>query len=147
IIEYKKIYQSLEEFDLKYGQQIAHKVGQKVATAYKNHIKARFGNCLRRVINLIQGIKKGSDKEEYKKAKTEKDKLLFQHPKKVLQDPNLSAFHFLFQPYASTADMDKGVLYDVKKCPQNHFYMFFLIAQHLESELNGIMCFPLRTSF
>ncbi|KAJ2566788.1 hypothetical protein IW140_004790 [Coemansia sp. RSA 1813] len=162
----------ITEFDIGSPNQTAQFEAARIYTAYVNNIQTKFGQYLRRAVNVLLKIRerkrdleeamKGRTTDEIKEAHEDqiwkpglKLKEAIKHRNTVLPvitvgDKNIGD---MLEPVLTAYDNDykfeeEGIYYDIKAHPQKHFKAFCCLAVLLETNgYRSFQCFPLRKSF
>ncbi|KAJ2091579.1 hypothetical protein IW140_000970 [Coemansia sp. RSA 1813] len=162
----------ITEFDIANPNQTAQFEAARIYTAYVNNIQTKFGQYLRRAINvLLKTRERKRDLEEAMKGRTADEikeayedriwkpglelKEAIKHHNTVLPaitvgDKNIGD---ILEPVLTAYDNDykfeeEGIYYDIKVHPKKHFKAFCCLAVLLEmNDYRTFQCFPLRKSF
>ncbi|KAJ1768668.1 hypothetical protein IW140_000799 [Coemansia sp. RSA 1813] len=162
----------ITEFDIVNPNQTARFEATRIYTAYVNNIQTKFGQYLRRVVNvLLKTRERKRDLEEAMKGRTADEikeayedqiwkpgqelKEAIKHRNNILPvttvgDKNIGD---MLEPVLTAYDSDykfeeEGLYYDIKAHPKKHFKAFCCLAVLLEtSDYRSFQCFPLRKSF
>ncbi|KAJ1770076.1 hypothetical protein IW140_004961 [Coemansia sp. RSA 1813] len=162
----------ITEFDIANPNQTAQFEAARVYTAYVNNIQTKFGQYLRRAVNvLLKTRERKRDLEEAMKDRTTDEikeayedqiwkpgqvlKEAIKHRNTVLPvitvgDKNIGD---MLEPVLTAYDNDyeleeEGIYYDIKAHPKKHFKAFCRLAVLLEmNDYRSFQCFPLRKSF
>ncbi|KAJ1662452.1 hypothetical protein EV178_005884, partial [Coemansia sp. RSA 1646] len=161
----------ITEFDIANPNQTAQFEAARIYTAYVNNIQTKFGQHLRRAVNvLLKTRERKRLLEEAMKSRTTDEineayedqiwkpglelKEAIKHRNTVLpvitiDDKNIGD---MFEPMLMTYDNDykfeeEGLYYDIKAHPKKHFKAFYRLAVLLEmNDYRSFQCFPLRKS-
>ncbi|KAJ2569580.1 hypothetical protein IW140_002988 [Coemansia sp. RSA 1813] len=162
----------ITEFDIANPNQTAQFEAARIYTAYMNNIQTKFGQYLRRAVNvLLKTRERKRDLEEAMKGRTADEikeayedqiwkpglelKEAIKHRNTVLPvitvgDKNIGD---MLEPVLTAYDNDyefeeEGIYYDIKAHPKKHFKAFCCLAVLLEmNDYKSFQCFPLRKSF
>ncbi|KAJ2569591.1 hypothetical protein IW140_002999 [Coemansia sp. RSA 1813] len=162
----------ITEFDIANPNQTAQFEAARIYTAYMNNIQTKFGQYLRRAVNvLLKTRERKRDLEEAMKGRTADEikeayedqiwkpgrelKEAIKHRNTVLPvitvgDENIGD---ILEPVLTAYDNDykfeeEGIYYDIKAHPKKHFKAFYCLAVLLETNgYRSFQCFPLRKSF
>ncbi|KAJ1665957.1 hypothetical protein IW140_002883 [Coemansia sp. RSA 1813] len=168
---YKKAA-GITEFDIASPNQTAQFEAARIYTAYVNNIQTKFGQYLRRAVNVLlktrerkrdlEEAMKGRAADEIKEAYEDQIwkpgrelKEAIKHRNTVLPaitvgDKNIGD---MLEPVLAAYDSDykfeeEGIYYDIKAHPKKHFKAFCCLAVLLETnDCRSFQCFPLRESF
>ncbi|KAJ1765951.1 hypothetical protein IW140_006320 [Coemansia sp. RSA 1813] len=168
---YKKAA-GITEFDIASPNQTAQFEAARIYTAYVNNIQTKFGQYLRRAVNvLLKTRERKRDLEEAMKGRTTDEikeayedqiwkpglelKEAIKHhntalPVITVGDNNIGD---MLEPVLAAYDNDykfkeEGLYYDIKAHPKKHFKAFCCLAVLLETnDCRSFQCFPLRKAF
>ncbi|KAJ1663317.1 hypothetical protein IW140_005101 [Coemansia sp. RSA 1813] len=163
---------SITEFDIASPNQTAQFEAARIYTAYVNNIQTKFGQYLRRAVNVLlktqerrrvlEETMKDRTADEIKEAYEDQIwkpglelKEAIKHRNTVLPvitvgDKNIGD---MLEPVLAAYDNDykfeeEGIYYDIKAHPKKHFKAFCCLAVLLETnDHRSFQCFPLRKSF
>ncbi|KAJ1666524.1 hypothetical protein IW140_004629 [Coemansia sp. RSA 1813] len=162
----------ITEFDIANPNQTAQFEAARIYTAYVNNIQTKFGQYLRRAVNVLlktrerkrglEEVMKGRTADEIKEAYEDQIwkpgrelKEAIKHRNTVLPvitvgDKNIGD---MLEPVLTAYDNDykfeeEGIYYDIKAQPKKHFKAFCCLVVLLEmNNYRSFQCFPLRKSF
>ncbi|KAJ1771762.1 hypothetical protein LPJ74_002065 [Coemansia sp. RSA 1843] len=161
----------ITEFDIANPNQTAQFEAARIYTAYVNNIQTKFGQYLRRAVNvLLKTRERKRDLEEAMKGRTTDEikeayedqiwkpglelKEAIKHRNTVLPAITVGNKNIgdILEPVLTAYDNDykfeeEGIYYDIKAHPKKHFKAFYCLAVLLEtSNCRSFQCFPLRKS-
>ncbi|CEG84132.1 hypothetical protein RMATCC62417_17978 [Rhizopus microsporus] len=121
-----------------YAQQFAIIEGTKIYTAYANSVHLRFGQHLRRAVNTLLRIRQRT--ADLRRVLSEQGPIYREA---------LDTFQPVFNAYDEGYNFgERGLYYDVKRNPVNHFKAFYQLSRLFEHlGLPVFSCFPLRRSW
>ncbi|KAJ1662267.1 hypothetical protein EV178_006033, partial [Coemansia sp. RSA 1646] len=162
----------ITEFDIASPNQTAQFEAARIYTAYINNIQTKFGQHLRRAVNvLLKTRERKKDLEEAMKGRTTDEikeayedqirrpglelKEAIKHRNTILPviavgDKNIRD---MLKPVLTAYNNDyefeeEGIYYDIKAHPKKHFKAFYHLALFFETNnYRSFQCFPLRKSF
>ncbi|KAJ1662900.1 hypothetical protein EV178_005447, partial [Coemansia sp. RSA 1646] len=162
----------ITEFDIANPNQTAQFEAARIYTAYVNNIQTKFGQYLRRVVNvLLKTRERKRDLEEAMESRTADEikeayedrvwkpglklKEAIKHRNTVLPVITVGNKNIgdMLEPVLTAYDNDyefeeEGIYYDIKAHPKKHFKAFCYLAVLLETnDHRSFQCFPLRKSF
>ncbi|KAJ1769179.1 hypothetical protein LPJ74_004240 [Coemansia sp. RSA 1843] len=161
----------ITEFDIANPNQTAQFEAARVYTAYVNNIQTKFGQYLRRAVNVLlktrerkknlEEAMKGRTADEIKEAYEDQIwkpgrelKEAIKHRNTVLPaitagDKNIGdMLEPVLTAYDSDYKFEEEGHYDIKAHPKKHFKAFCCLAVLLETNgYKAFQCFPLRKSF
>jgi hypothetical protein len=176
ISKYKKAYFKDSGYipppNLPSAQQITLYECTKIQAANYNNIKAHFGNRLRGLINKLfkkkekaeglrgemktnksssKAIKEATRKKIYRPCNQVKLVITKKEMPEVglLYDQSRTQLNGFLSSYPEDYTFqENSIYYDVMASPENHFKVFFRLAELSEAEqTKQFACFPLRTTF